>query len=395
MKKHVVFILSLLLIFSSASSQTATSVANGNWTNPFVWSCTCVPTPGYTVIINTSVMLNTSFAFTSGSITINNGASLIEDVPTRDIWMNGGSLTNDGTMDVRYLWTQSGTFSNSGTLTARSILCNVNFTNSGDVVNVDSMYTTATVINNGRFLNIDSVTNGGTFANNGMCTYNQFTNNNQFVNNNILTFTDITNNGTLTNADTILAANSGWNRGVWNNLVNSFFLVSTSFLNDDNVMHDAVFNNNGKMLVMDSWYNMDTVKGSSAGSIMVQDSSYNSGWMKGSFDFCDLTPPLSSPYVDINTGTVSNGITWCLQTGMNEVTENAVHVFPNPATTELFIETKNLKDYTVEIFDSAGNRKCFEKNIAVLDISHYEPGIYLVFIQSKEKNFTQKIQITK
>ena len=194
--KKIVSIILILNSYFTGFSQTANSIANGNWMNPFTWDCTCVPLPGYTVTINHNVSLDTSLYISSGGITINSGASLLENNTTRDIWVNGGSLANNGTLTLHYLWTNTGTFSNSGIITLRSFLNNINFTNAGTIQNLDSMYNTGTIINNGNFLTIDSITNAGTFTNNGICTYHQFTNSGTYVNNKSLTFTDITNNGT-------------------------------------------------------------------------------------------------------------------------------------------------------------------------------------------------------
>lgn len=385
----------LALLAGNLAAQTATSVSNGNWTSPFTWSCTCVPTPGYTVVINTNVTLNTSFAYTSGSITINAGASLVEDTPSRDIWVNGGSLINNGTLDVRYLWTQSGTFSNSGTLTARSVLSNVNFTNTGTFQNVDSMYTTATVTNNGSFLNIDSVTNGGSFTNNGILQYNQFTNQGTLINNNNLTFTDITNNGSLTNNDTITALNSGWNPGSWTMNAGSYFLAGNSFLNQDPLQHDAVFDNDGAVRIMDSWYNMDTMKGGSTGSFIVTDTSYNSGWMKESFDFCDLSPPSSAPYIDFNLGSVSSGISWCLSTGMEIPGETAIAIYPNPCSEALFVYPGISSGKKIVLTDLTGRLVLSAENTERVDVSGLPPGLYLLTVETAGKTITQKITIAR
>lgn len=392
MKTKPIILFFFLFIAASAFAQTATSVANGNWTSPMTWSCSCVPTPGYTVVINHNVTLNTSFAYTSGSITINSGGSLVQDSPTRDIWVNGGGFTNAGSVDVRFILTQAGTFSNSGTMTFRALANYVNFTNTGTVQNVDSLYNASVITNNGSFLNIDSITNAGTYTNNGTSVYNQFTNSGQYDNNNNLTFTDITNNGTLTNADTITALNSGWNQGNFILLSNSYFLVTNGFLNDDITLHDAVLDNNGRMNVLDSWYNFDTIKGVT-GSFIIQDSTVNYGAMKQSFDFCDLTPPASAPYVDFNFGTVSTGITWCVNTSVSEQVQTEFRVFPNPATSHLCIQSPGETSYTVELFDAAGNLVRSAYNTTSLNITGIDAGLYMIVIYTSDSYTSQRVII--
>ena len=102
MKKLLPLILFAFLA-SNFFSQTASSIANGNWTNPTTWNCTCVPVNGYSVTINNSVTLNTSLLFNTGGININNTGSLTQDASlNRDIWINGGYFNNSGRADFRY-----------------------------------------------------------------------------------------------------------------------------------------------------------------------------------------------------------------------------------------------------------------------------------------------------
>lgn len=395
MKKNLLFI----LFFSTASllgiSQPATSVQNGNWMNPLTWNCTCVPLPGYSVTINHAVALDTSWYVPSGGITINIGGSLIKNNPTRDLLVNGGDLTNKGTLDVRYLFTQTGTFSNSGTLTARSFLNYINFTNTGTIQNIDSLYSTGSVINNENFLSIDSITTGGTFTNNGICTYNQFTNTGTYTNNNNLTFTDITNLGTFNNTDTMTALNSGWNVETWNNFAGSYFLVGNSFLNGDSVQNNATLTIDGRMVVNDSWYNTDTVKGTSTGSIQVADTSINWGWMKQTFDFCDLTPPATAPYVDFNFGTISSGITWCLYSSINEFLTDELNIYPNPSSDLIFIDAQGKNIAEVKIYSNAGSIVKEIKDRNWIDVSDLSSGLYFISVKTNEDNLLQKIQILK
>lgn len=371
----------LLLSTTSAFPQTANSIANGNWTNPFTWDCTCVPTPGYTVVVNHNVTLNTSFAYTSGSITINNGASLLDDITGRDIWINGGSLTNNGSLDLHYLWTQAGAFSNSGTMTVRSMLSNFSFTNTGTIQNVDSLYTTATITNNGSMLNIDSITFSGTGSldNNGTALFNQVTNNGYITNNNAFTFTDITNNGTILNFDTITALNSVWNQGMIFLTNGTYFLVNNDILNDDVISGDALISNEGRMRVIDSWYNFDTVRGI-MGSFIVGDTSYNAGRMLQSFDFCDLTPPSTAPFVDFNTGIISGSITWCQNTSVGEEIDRNLSIYPNPVSDKLFISDERQGQY--RIYDLSG-RLLISGCSSPVDVSLLKPGLYtLVWLEN-------------
>jgi len=392
--KKLLPIFLILFSFQTGFSQSATSIANGNWMNPSTWNCGCIPMPNYTVTINHNVALDTSWYVSSGGITINSGASLIKNNPTRDLLVNGGNLTNHGTLDVRYLFTQTGTFSNSGTLNASSFLNYLNFTNTGTIQNMDSLYSTGSIINNGSFLNIDSITTGGTFTNNGICTYHQFTNTGQYTNNKNLTFTDLTNTGTFINSDTIHAINSVWNTETFTNMPSGYFNLGTSLLNADSIQHNALFNNNGKVVVNDSWYNSDTVKGVS-GTFQVADSSVNWGYMKGTFNFCDLTPPVSSPFVDYNFGTISTGITWCAVTGITQTDVAEINIYPNPATDFITIDIQKKKPAELKIYNACGILIDKFSNPDRIDVSEYSAGLYFISIVSENKTFIRKIQIIK
>ncbi len=85
------------------------------------WDCFCIPLPGASVTVAHDVVLNTDWATSSGSITINNGASLLQDIAGRDIQVSGGFITNNGTFDLRYLYLTSGTVTNNGDLTVASL----------------------------------------------------------------------------------------------------------------------------------------------------------------------------------------------------------------------------------------------------------------------------------
>ncbi len=394
MRKFLSTLLALFSICFSGVSQNATSVQNGNWMNPLTWSCTCIPLPGFTVTINHAVALDTGWYLPSGGITINAGGSLIENNSSRDILVNGGTLTNHGTLDIRYLFVQAGSFSNSGTLTARSLMSYVNFTNTGTIQNIDSLYSTGAIINDGSFLDIDSITTGGTFTNNGICTYNQFTNTGEYTNNNTLTFTDLTNLGTFTNSDSITCLHSSWNTEIFKNLSSGYFILYKSLLNADSVQHNATLDNNGRIIVNDSWYNADTVKGTATGSFQVSDSSVNWGWMKGDFDFCDSTPPISTPFIDFNFGTISSGITWCILDAINENQNEQLSIYPNPSTNCVFINSPDNCISDIKIYSFGGIPVVTAKNSKQIDVSELSPGLYLLSATRGQKQYLFKLQIT-
>ncbi|MDP2385251.1 MAG: T9SS type A sorting domain-containing protein [Bacteroidota bacterium] len=396
MKKLVVLFCSpLLLLPELIVGQTATSITNGNWTNPFTWDCTCVPTDGYSVNINHNVSLNTSMVFNSGGITINSSGSLQQDASAnKDIWINGGNFYSTGTFSVRYFLLSSGLGYNYGSFTVNAFSTASLFYNHGAMF-MDSMSVS------GSFTNIstgtlygDSIRNTGVFANDGRMSVVWATNNNLWYNNNYQSGFSMTNLGVFENSDTLLLSNSFWNANNFWNKPNSTFIAYNDFFNT-NAANNASFNNEGIVDVYDSWYNTDTVKGTSTGYFTVGDTSANSGFMKDSFDFCDLTPPASAPFVDLNSGTIDATITWCSAVGMKESErDNTIVVFPNPSNSTFSV--KGTEKSIIRITDELGRvvytAELNENNNFTLQISGLQSGIY--FLSSGQKNLIKKISVS-
>jgi len=403
------------------------------------WSPMGVPIPGDIIVINHNVTLDTSFAYTSGSITVNTGASLIQNSPVRDIWVNGAnaSFTNNGTTTIRYLLLSAGSFTNSGDFNVKSFANYITANNntSGNIIGVDSLYNDGTLnnngtihvmtfynnnsmnnygtiqglttvvdsmYNNGTFLNdtgallkADSCTNANSFTNNGVINFNQFTNTGTFTNTNIMNFVDMTNakTGIYTNKSSLIGTGSMTNVGNFDNQVNAYLNLGISFLNVDSVNNTATFTANGRFVIGDSYYNFNIVNGNATGSIQVQDTSYNSGTMSGSFDFCDMTPPATSPFVDFNLGTISPTITYCTVTGLNKNEFSNISIYPNPTTDVIFIETNAI--FNVAIFNVLGEKIISTQNNKI-DLSSYQNGLYFVVLKDNNgKTITTKKIVKK
>ena len=158
----------VLTILSSLTSAQITSISNGNWTSPFTWDCTpfpCIPGTTDVVIIDHAVVLNTDWMITSGSITVNAGASLIEDVTARTFYMTGGAYLNNGTTDISNIVSTGGTFTNNDSLRVNIYLYNTTyFSNSGIIADVDSFANIGTFINN-----VNAITDAYAFYTNDTC----------------------------------------------------------------------------------------------------------------------------------------------------------------------------------------------------------------------------------
>ncbi|MBK9285976.1 MAG: T9SS type A sorting domain-containing protein [Sphingobacteriaceae bacterium] len=373
----------LLLIFiitrQYANSQVVSSVSNGNWTNPATWNCTCVPVDGASVTINHSVTLNTSMLFNTGGISINNSGSLIQDA-ARDILINGGYFYNNGTANFRFFNLASGTGSNSGSFSLTASSNSVAMINNGSIY-MDSMYVA------GNFTNTPSGTiNGNRIAfvaptiNNGRITVSLSINNSTLTNNNYHGGYAFTNDGLYLNNDSIVLTYSLWNKIKFNNNPGSLIRLTKNFHNYV-PGNTASFTNNGNVIILDSFYNTDTIKGSNTGTFTVADSSSNSGRMIGTYKFCDQTPPGSAPYIDYNSGFVGGGITWCTINGIQEnKLTGSFYVYPNPSSGQVTVQ--GLKEEKLTLVDVTG------KTITIInlnsinqysfEIHNLKPGIYFL-----------------
>lgn len=413
MKIYYAFITLLFFVTKNNTAQTATSIANGNWTNPLTWNCTCVPINGYNVTINHNVTLNTSMAFSSGGITVNNGASLIQDASlNRDLWINGGAFENNGTTNFRNLLFSEGIGTNAGNLNLVAFSCLDTFNNSG-AINLDSMYVGefAQFTNevsgelNGDSLTVDGLSANvyGTFFNHGRLKINLVLNNGFIYNTRYQESYSMTNNRTYDNFDSLKINNSLWNAAGLTNGIGATIVITNDYFNFGNLPFiDPMFYNYGNMEVNDSWYNVNNaiVLGNSTGLITVADSSVNTGTITGYngtfFTFCDLTPPANAPFVDINTGTIDPNINWCNAVGLNNYgINNEVSIFPNPNSGNFVVTSNSIE--TFNLIDELGRTVLIinlkDSNNFKEEIKSLQNGVY--YLKSVTKNSCEKIVVTQ
>jgi hypothetical protein len=389
------------LTFTAISFATSyTSAADGNWSTPTIWSPMGVPQPGDDVIINHNVVMDDTYTVSgywsidAGNLTIGANGSLAQGTNVIGIVIqNGGTITNNGTLSFNQLGNYQGTFTNNGTSNFYRLIYNLALIeNYGVIQEVDSFYTSGTVNSyNGSSIGTDSTLNEGIIINNGDFVSTYFYNNNQTTNNFGMSFFNFTNNGNFINNAAILVSNDGLNLEIFWNKSTAHINLTRNFTNVDSVNHDALFINDGIFNIGDSWSNMDTTRGASSGEFHIEEGTYNSGYMKGTFLFCDNTPTVTvNPIIDLNTGVIEPGITYCLTNNISEVNDNAeFSVYPNPANLFIKITNINLLVNNIEIIDITGKivkqmitNQTFNSKIDVLDL---KKGFYFVKID----NFTQ------
>jgi hypothetical protein len=145
-----------------------------------------------------------------------------------------------------------------------------------------------------------------------------------------------------------------WNTGLFTLGGGAQLVVGNNFYNGDSLISgvNAVLVNVGRIKVNGDFANSDTMRG--PGQVCIYGNSANLGVITGTLDMCDNT---GGGPVDYNFGTITGGVTTCLNPcniGINEETSITVEVFPNPSTD--FIQIKSGIEITVMIFDMLGKQ---------------------------------------
>jgi hypothetical protein len=176
------------------------------------------------------------------------------------------------------------------------------------------------------------------------------------------------------------------------------FYIGSDFMNSDSASYFAHFINDGYMYTGGDWMNTSIIEGYT-GSFEVELASTNTGSFIGTFDFCDLTPPASWPYIDYNSGVLGDSITFCGVLAIDdiEITEN-ISINPNPIQDigYIVLNTDKTVEYSINIFDISGKRvksySGIEFNTITIDGTDLSNGIYTVEMIINNKNvYNQKL----
>ncbi|HRE97105.1 MAG TPA: T9SS type A sorting domain-containing protein [Flavobacteriales bacterium] len=381
----------LLIAGFTAQSQTRQTIANGLATNPLIWNCTCIPQPGDVIVIAHNLTLNTDFGYTSGSLTVNSGASITGDLPTRNLAVAGGAFTNNGTVTIGNLYHGGGTFTNSGAINVGNAFASdllAVTSNSGTFSIADSLYinTNATLNNSGN-LSAPSTAAAGTFTNTGS-----------------FSGTDVWNLGTLNhNAGSFAIANLYTNGSVvtnapmtisgdfWNaeNVdINHNLTIGNSLIIGDTLGGPAVFNNDGVISIGADLTNSKSITGT--GRFCVAQITTNSGTISG-VDICDLT----GGAIDFNSGTIAMNVTFCATPcgiGVEEgafYEETIVSVVPNPFNDQFEIRANAKAHYSLTLVNNIGQTilsTSFLGDRLMLDGSGLASGVYFYRLTSEKGN---------
>jgi hypothetical protein len=387
--KIFTFILSAMLSLSIAQSQTITSVTNGDFLTPSTWNCGCVPSPGDNIIINHHVVLNTNWGYSSGSLTINSGGSLVQDASTRGFELNGGTFTNNGSFSIDRFAAYNGTLTNSDSMQITQFLYNTaTITNSGIIYNMDSLYNDNSLLNtNTGSISATNLLNSANLQNNGQMNLTNYTNSGTYISTGKTTVLQFLNSGTSVISDTVNINNDFTNAGNMTLDTHVVFIVVHDFLNSDTIIHHAVFNNNGAVTIGNDFTNNDTLKGNK-GTFCVAYFSTNTGYFEGTIDFCGQTQL-------VNTGVIGPNVTSCTHTcqfltGIPKHTQKTttVNVYPNPFIDEVTFETSDNginPEIKLSIFNILGQQvfsHVYSQNKITISKNDLNSGVYFYRIES-------------
>ncbi|MBI3133843.1 MAG: T9SS type A sorting domain-containing protein [Bacteroidetes bacterium] len=312
-------------------AQVQTTTGSGNFYNPLLWDCFCVPADGDSLVINHAMEMTAPIYYTSGQIKINASGSLLEDGSDRDVWVDGsGSLINAGTFNCHRLY----------------ISDVASFVNSGNTGNLDSLWNQATINNTGTISVYDYLNDETSVAHNDagadLNIANNFNNQGHFI-----------NDGTI-------------------DLVNDFSNCNIQTLS-------ALFVNNGTFCIAQDMTNCldDTLTGT--GTYHTANSSSNFGVFGGTFTF---NTPTGS--IGFNSGTIAPTVVFDnVPCGLTVAeTENHFDIYPNPANTVLYVSESNL---AYQVVDLSGKLIATgSTNSSGIDLSGMTPGIYTIRLQNQD-----------
>jgi len=386
-----------LVALTASAQQTIHSVSNGAATNPFIWDCTCFPSTNDIVIIDHQVTMNVDWAITAGGrIEVSNGASLIQDQDRQLLVDGAGSqlIVNGTATFTDIAFTNGASGSNAGLFSVDRGLyfaAGTTFTNTSGINGIDSLLTEGTFTNSGtfqagNFLNTGDFTNTGEIGCDSMGNTGVFNSNDGY-----LAITTFGNTGTfsLANQGFMIVSSNWYNAGDFTIAAGLQVFVSEDAYTGDTLGGTANLFNNGAMVVTGDFANSDNISGS--GDICVGNDSYNIGAVTGTIDFCDNT----GGGFDVNLGTIAGTVTSCVSGCGLGIDESVTFftVYPNPATSQLFIESKTTFDKAhfyslagelVQVTPISGNS---------IELDALKSGVYFVQLMGKTNSALVRVVV--
>ncbi len=368
--KALNYIFALVLVLVSAQPTLGaikTSIVNGSWDDPAIWSPTGAPLSEDTVIINSNVTcFGMRVAFAANLFWVQSGSSVSGD----SIFVLNGSFLIDGMVDLEDFSISGGINDvNNGQINADLCATGGGFTNSG-TLSGDTL-----VIGDGDFVNTGTVE-----VNFLVCPPSPY-------------FTS--NHGIISAMDTLLIV------GKFTNHSTAF--VSAGWLHTS-LDGDTLFNN-GEITAINWFHGYGTATGT-GGKYCVELCFNNLDAITGTVDVCDATPGGTWP-CDINMGTIASTVTLCTASPCSSVgmedeflkTPLELSVFPNPmvGSGRITINGLNGQSFDYSIYDLSGQLIDYQRNVSnsqiEINAANYQSGMYWCSVMTANRRSQVKFVI--
>ncbi|MDX2362175.1 MAG: T9SS type A sorting domain-containing protein [Crocinitomicaceae bacterium] len=339
-------LLLIALVLPTIGYSQITTTGSGDYYNPLMWDCFCIPTAGEDMIINHDMTATIGVLVDGGSVLINTGASLTVNPGGTGVWVtNGATFTNNGAFNL-----EDATFSQGTTVTS-----------------------TGTIDG-------DSLLNQGVFINSGTSTIYDFANDEvaDFTNTGLMQIGhNFNNQGLVTNEDVIT--------------------VGYDCSNCNTQVLDAMFINNGTMCVTNDFANCpgDTLSGT--GEYYIGGLSANNGVFTGTFDYFTLSGTFLNLGVIEPTVNIATGVGSCFL-GLSEEESVNLVVYPNPTTGALKLNVEDVNGaISVKVLNVLGqiiSEDSFESSNEIDLKIEGIAGMYILEINTEDGK-TARINVIK
>lgn len=333
------------------SAQVKSTISNGSWFDPNIWSPVGVPLMEDTVIINHDLTVSGNYVdFGANWLIVNQNASITGDT----IFALHGNLKLFGTMNLNIIAVGDGDSTQIyGTVQGRKYAPGnpYNFNYTGYILS-------------------DTLILGDSFENYGIIDVMDL----------IIGGSSIINHSSANLSASVSAVMGGPTNNEVNAIMDFYSLISA-----DN------FTNNGMVYCNDWTHAQGTVNGAT-GKFCVENCFTNVSTINGTVDICDNTP---GGFCDMNMGTIAPTVTTCASgpcsaLSLTDKSENKVEIFPNPAHSEVSIEVSSPGNIILyNTFGQELSRHSIQKSIK-LPVDNFESGMY--YLQNEGKMYKILIQ---
>jgi len=102
---------------------------------------------------------------------------------------------------------------------------------------------------------------------------------------------------------------------------------------------------------------------------------------------------------EFGSGSTTQTIYVNVLTAISEISENDFSIYPNPTSGEINIVQNSTDAEYIEIFNTLGEliyqNNSVTKGTILIDLSHFEKGIYFIHIGSYDNSFAKRIILTE